>query len=415
MFKRLYTLPDVRRRLLVTLLAVVLFRLGQHLPLPGVDVTALAATDRPEGQLAGLLDLFTGGGLAHLSVLALGVVPVVAAHWVTVLAGAVSPRLRALAEAGSAGEARLALYARYVAVVVGAGLAFVVVRMTADGRPPLAAADADVLHGTGALAQLTLVACLTAGTAVVLWLSGIITRHGFGEGLYLLLFVQVAAVLPGQVAEVARAHGTCAVVVAPVVLLLTLALATVLAVTVRHSARRIPIQYAKRMIGRRPHGGGATYVPIHGGRARFGLMLAASLLLLLPAPPRPWLVVAYAVLVFAGAYVRGILDFDVVEVADKLKREGAFVPGIRPGRPTAEYFAYILPRITVVGALATTLLALLPVGALALPGLHGEGAALGVTGLLVVVLLALDGLLPMARQIESWLRMPDLQRVQDRS
>ncbi|MFJ2738348.1 preprotein translocase subunit SecY [Streptomyces sp. NPDC087440] len=385
------TTPASRRRLLVTLLVVVLFRLGQHLPLPGVDTAALAATDRPDGQLYGLLDLLTGGGLANLSVLALGVVPVLAAHWLTAFAGVLSPRLRSLAEAGRAGEARVALYARYVAVLLGAGLGYLVVRSTIDGRPPLAATDANVLPGTGTLAQVTLVACLAAGTAVVLWLSAIITRHGIGEGLTLLLLVQVAAVLPGQVVEVARAHGGWALFVAPVVLLLTLALATALVLTVRRSERRIPIQYAKRMIGRRAYGGTTSYVPIRGGRGRFGTVLVASLVLLLPAPPMPWLVVAYAVLVFFGAYVRGILDLNVVEVTDKLKREGAFVPGIRPGRPTAEYLGYIHPRITLVGALATTVAALLPVGALALPGLHAEGAAFGVTALIVLFLLADSG------------------------
>ncbi|GAA3491468.1 hypothetical protein [Streptomyces cremeus] len=405
---RVFTMPDVRRRLLVTLLAVLLFRLGQHLPLPGVDVTAVAAADRPDGRLPGLLDLLTGGGLANLSVFAFGVLPMIAAHWVLVLGGILLPRLRAAAEAGRAGEALLARHARYVAVLLGAGSAVLVVRMAVDGRPPLAGAGTDVLRDTGALTQITLVACLTAGTAAVLWLSATITHRGFGEGLSLLLLAQVAAVFPGQVREVARAHGGWAGAVAPLALLLALALATALVVTVRHSARRVPVQYAKRMIGRRAYGGTTAYVPIHGGRGGFDAMLLGSLLLLLPAPPTPWLVAAYALVVLVGVFLRGALGFDAVGIADRMKRQGGFVPGIRSGRPTAEYLSYVHLRVTLAGAVATTLAALLLAGVLALPGLHAPGAALGVTTLVVVVRLGVDTVLPTARQIGSRIRRPEL-------
>ncbi|MCX5206354.1 hypothetical protein OG897_33725 [Streptomyces sp. NBC_00237] len=417
-FVRALRLPDVRRRLLVTLLAVLVFRLGQNVPLPGVDPTALAAAERTEGQLPGLLDLLSGGGLANLSILALGVLPVIAAHWTVAFGGLLVPRMRSLAEAGRAGEAELARVARWAAVLWSAVLATVVVRMTADGRPPLAdlpavGAGTGVLHATGTLAQITLVVCMTAGTAVVMWLSGTITHRGFGEGISVLLLAQVAAVFPGQVRDAVRSSGGWAGAWVAPVLLVALALAVALVVTVRRSERRVPVQYAKRMIGRRAYGGSTAYVPIRGGSG-FGTMTVASLLFLLPVVPAPWLLVAYAVVVFASAFLRAGLAFNAVDVADDMKRSGGFVPGIRPGRPTAEYLSYVHVRIVFAAALGMTVVALIPVGVLALPGLpgpHARDAAFGVTALLVVVRLAHDTVLPALRQIESRLLVPDEERL----
>ncbi|MET9319668.1 SecY family transport protein [Streptomyces sp. NPDC003038] len=416
MFVRAFQVPEVRRRLLITLLAITLFRLGQNVPLPGVDSTALAATDPATGQLPGLLDLLSGGGLAKLSVLALGVLPVIAAHYVVGLGGLLIPRVRALAEADQAAHARLARYTRCVAVLLSVALATVVVRMTADGRPPLAgtstaSADASVLYGTDALAQITMVVCMTGGTAVVMWLSGIITDRGFGEGLSILLLAQVAAVFPGQVWNAAREPGGgLAGKSAPLVLLVALALVTALVITVRQSERRVPIQYSKRMIGRRSYGGTATYVPVRGGQGGFAVMIPASLLLLLPAPPAPWLLAAYVLLVFAYAFIRGGIEFNADEVAGDLQRSGAFVPGVRPGRPTAEYLAYVQTRIVLAAALGMTVVALIPVAALALPGLHADQAVFGVTALLIVTRVVLDTVLPTAWQIESWLLKPGYER-----
>ncbi|WP_175411749.1 preprotein translocase subunit SecY [Streptomyces sp. TRM64462] len=412
MFIRAFQVPEVRRRLLVTLLVITLFRLGQTVPLPGVDSTALAATDPATGQLLGLLDLLSGGGLAKLSVLALGVLPVIAAHYVVGLGGLLIPGLRALAEADQAAHARLARSTRCVAVLVSAALATVVVRMTADGRPPLAgtstaAADASVLYGTGALAQITMVVCMTGGTAVVMWLSAIITDRGLGEGLSILLLAQVAAVFPGQVWNAARKRGDgLAGMSAPLVLLVALALVTALFVTVRQSERRVPVQYAKRMIGRRSYGGSAAYVPVRGGQGGFAVMIPASLLFLLPAPPAPWILAAYVLLVFAYAFLRGVIAFDADEVAGDLQRGGGFVPGIRQGRQTVEYLAYIRVRIVLAAALGMTVVALIPVAALALPGLYTDNAVLGVTALLIVARVVLGTALPLTRQIESWLLKP---------
>lgn len=424
-FVRVFQVPAVRRRLLITLLAITLFRLGQNVPLPGVDSAALAATEPATGQLAGLLDLLSGGGLAKLSVLGLGVLPVIAAHYIVGLGGLLIPRLGAWAEADQAAHARLAHYARCVAVLLSAALATVVVRMTADGRPPLAgsstaSADASFLYGADALAQVTMVVCMTGGTAVVMWLSAVITDRGLGEGLSVLLLAQVAAVFPGQVWNAVREPGVGAAGLAGIsaplvllVLLVALALVTALVVTVRQSERRIPIQYAKRMIGRRPYGGAAAYIPVRGGQGGFAVMIPASLLFLLPAPPAPWLLAAYALLVFAYAFLRGGIEFDADKTAGDLGRRGGFIPGIRTGRPTAEYLAYVQMRIVLVAALAMTVVALIPVAALALPGLpglHADHAVFGVTTLLIVVHVAVDTVLPTVRQIEYRLLEPGAER-----
>ncbi|MGW0363965.1 preprotein translocase subunit SecY [Streptomyces sp. NPDC002990] len=414
-FIRAFQVPEVRRRLFVTLLAITLFRLGQNVPLPGVDSAALAATEPATGQLPGLLDLLSGGGLANLSVLALGVLPVIAAHYVVGLGSLLVPRLWALAPADQAAHARLARYTRCVAVLLSAALAIVVVRMTADGRPPLAGAssavaDTSVLYGTDALAQITMVACMAGGTAVVMWLSAVITDRGLGEGLSVLLLAQVAAVFPRQVWDAAREPGggpagmsAPLLLLVPLVLLVALALITALVLTVRQSERRIPVQYAKRMIGRRAYGGTQTHVPVRGGQGRFAVMIPASLLFLLPAPPAPWLLAAYTLLVFGYAFLRGLIEFDADKVAGDLQRSGAFIPGIPPGRPTAQYLSYIQMRIVVAAALGMTVVALIPVAALALPGLHADDAAFGVTALLIVARVTLDTALPTARQLQSWL------------
>ncbi|MFI6937700.1 preprotein translocase subunit SecY [Streptomyces sp. NPDC050418] len=406
MLIRAIRVPEVRRRLLVMLLAVTLFRCGQSLPLPGVDNSALAAADPASGQLPGLLDLLTGGGLAELSVLALGVLPVIAATYLVGFGGLLVPRVRALVEAGEAGHARIASYTRCVAVLLSAALATVVVRLTVDGRPPLTdtAADADVLYSTGALSQITMVVCMTGGTAVVLWLSAIITDRGFGEGLSILFLAQAAAVFPGQVWD--AAPGGIGGVAVSLAVVLALVLVTGLSVTILQGERRVPIQYAKRMIGRRAYGGSGTYIAVRGGQGAFGVAVPASLLLVLPAPPIPWLIAAYALLVFAYVFLRGGFAFNSEEATGSLQREGGFVPGIRPGRPTAEYLGYVHVRIVVAGAFGMAVVALIPVAALALPGVRAGEAALGVTALLLVAHMNLATVLPTVRQIESWLLKP---------
>jgi preprotein translocase subunit SecY len=390
---------DLRRRLVVTLVVVAVFRLGQVLPVPGVDVAALrAAGEESGGPVRGLCELLTGGGLSGLSVLPLGIVPVVVAGWLVGPLAVVIPRLHALRAADE--PERLAHFTRYLAVLLGAVQGVVVVRLAVNGRLPVGTSDgADALLEAGVPAQMTMVACMTAGTAVLVRLCGLITERGFGWGPSVLFFTQVAAVLPGQVWRVAREVGGAGRVLVPLAVLLVCVLMTMAVTVVQQAGRRVPTQRAKRMVGRDRFGGASTYIPIHGAQAGFGMMTLASLLLLLPAPPLPWLVAAYVLLVIVHALGRTAGALNVVEVADDLKRSGRFVPGIRPGGPTAEYLGYIQVRIGVAGAVCLGAVAVLPVAALALPG--SEGLPLTVTSLLIAAGSAHATVLPMARQIAS--------------
>ncbi|MFJ3175148.1 preprotein translocase subunit SecY [Streptomyces roseus] len=388
----------LRRRMLVTLGALALFRLGQNLPVPGADTAALAAAARAvprDDQLYGLVDMITGGGPAKLSVLSLGVLPVFGAQLLAALLTLLVPRPAALSEAGPAGLAALAQGTRWLTVGLGA-----------LGGLLLAthAAGAQQLHGTGALRVATAAACMAAGTALVLRLGELITERGLGNGPALLLFAQMAAVLPGQLWSLHEARSGLFLAFALTVLAVATTVAVAAVVTLRRAERRIPVQYAKRMIGRRAYGGTSTYIPIGINRAGFTPLACAALLLWLPAaatrlwPGAGWLralastpgqsgpgylAAVFALGVLFAFYVNVVAGVRPDEIAEKALRQGAFVPGIRPGGPTAEYIGYVHARLAFSGALFAGLAALVPMLAAALLGI-AEGSAFGVTSLLVL-------------------------------
>ncbi|MEU4082114.1 preprotein translocase subunit SecY [Streptomyces venezuelae] len=422
MLARALRVPALRKRLLLTVLAVVLFRLGQNLPLPGLRADALEAPGVDAGgggggggeaaggdpRLYGLVELLTGDGLGELSVLTFGILPALAARLVADLAGPLIPRVRLLAASGEDGAAVLARRTRWLAVLLAAVLGVVVTTgVYGDGCVPLTGLCAPGESGLvqeradGPLGALTLVACMTAGAAVVLWLSGLITARGIGEGLSVLLVAQLAAVVPGQVADAARETGGARAALVVLAVVLALVVMTVLAVLVGQAERRIPLQRAKRMIGRHPLGPAPTYVPVRGGQGGFGMMIPASLLLLVPAPAGPWLLPGYVLLVLGHAWLRAGTEPDAVEVAQRLKRSGMFVPGIPMGRQTAQYLAYVRSRIGLAAALCMTVVALLPVAALMVLDGPAERFALSATTLLIVASAAVGTALPAARQLES--------------
>ncbi|MFC9391050.1 hypothetical protein [Streptomyces venezuelae] len=423
MLARALRVPALRKRLLLTVLAVVLFRLGQNLPLPGLRADALEAPGVDAGgggggggeaaggdpRLYGLVELLTGDGLGELSVLTFGILPALAARLVADLAGPLIPRVRLLAASGQDGAAVLARRTRWLAVLLAAVLGVVVTTgVYGDGCVPLTGLCAPGESGLvqeradGPLGAVTLVACMTAGAAVVLWLSGLITARGIGEGLSVLLVAQLAAVVPGQVADAARETGGARAALVVLAVVLALVVMTVLAVLVGQAERRIPLQRTKRMIGRHPLGPAPTYVPVRGGQGGFGMMIPASLLLLVPAPAGAWLLPGYVLLVLVHAWLRAGTEPDAVEVAERLKRSGMFVPGIPMGRPTAQYLAYVRSRIGLAAALCMTVVALLPVAALLVLDGPAERFALSATTLLIVASAAVGTALPAARQLESF-------------
>ncbi|MFJ4781504.1 preprotein translocase subunit SecY [Streptomyces sp. NPDC088762] len=372
---RALRVPSTRKRLLVTLGAVLMFRLGQNLPLPGVD--------GPVGP-GGLLDLVTGGGLRAPAVLALGVVPLYAARVLTSVLTVLVPRMRALkAYEDREGGSAVGRFTRYLTVGLGAlgGVAVVV------------AADAGRLFPDGVAA----VACMTAGTALTLRLAEWIGDRGLGAGMSLLFLTQVAAVLPGQAYA---AGGVPALAVVPAV-----ALVVVLAVvTARQAKRNVPVQRAKRMMGRWPHPTDTVHIPIRFDQAGYNPMVWASLAVFVPAwvwdLGGPWYLAAAFVAVVLGMYLCALRVLDPEKVAGDLRRQGGFVPGIEPGRPTAAYLGHVRARMAWWNGLYSGVIVLLPMVALAVLGI-GARDPLNAPGILVAAGLSMIVSRDVAQQVES--------------
>lgn len=365
---------SLRRRILVTLGVIVVFRLGQSLPTP--QPARLPLSDH---SWRWILDLFTGGRLT--TVFGFGVLPCLVAPFVLRALIVLIPRLAALRAEGEAGARVLTRYRRRLVVVLGL----------------LGAVGVVVSGGHDVLGGAVTVACLTAGTAVVLRLTELITDQGFGNGVRILLLAQVLAVLPPEFLRLYEKTGWAAVVVMAVVTLSV----TVITIVVAQGQRRVPVQYAKRMIGRRAFGGTPSYIPLRFPQANSPAVLAAVLLWVLPFGLGPWWIAVYFVLVCLFAFVRAVVAQNLDKVAGELVRVGGFVPGIRPGNWTAEYLDHVNRRIIAFGAFSLGLVALLPVAGLALLGV--TPATLFVAGVtLQVVLVFLVGVsLDTTRQIES--------------
>ncbi|MFE6616228.1 preprotein translocase subunit SecY [Amycolatopsis sp. NPDC057786] len=370
---------SLRRRILVTLGVIVLFRLGQSLPTPHVTVRAPEA-DHP---LRWILDLLTGGGLATLPVFAFGVLPCLAAPRLLRGLIALIPRLAALRAEGEAGARVLKRYQRRLVVLLGL----------------LGAVGVVVFGGQNVLEGAVTVACLTAGTALVLRLTEVITDRGFGDGVRILLLAQVLAVLPGEFLRLYERAGWAAIAVLTVV---TLSI-TVLTIVLAQGQRHVPVQYAKRMIGRRIYGGTATYIPLRFPQANSPAVVAA---VLLAVPVHyfgledPGWIAVYFVLVCLFAFMRAAVAQSMDKVAGELVRAGGFVPGIRPGTWTAEYLDYVNRRILAFGALCSGVVALIPAAGLALLDASPALLVTGVT-LQVVLVFFVSVSLDTTRQIES--------------
>ncbi|MQY05141.1 preprotein translocase subunit SecY [Actinomadura macrotermitis] len=418
-FARAFRIPELRRKLLFTLLIIVLFRIGQTLPTPNVNVKVLAETavaGRKNNPLYGLVDLFSGGALLKLSVFALGIYPYITASIILQLLTVVIPRLEALKKEGQAGTTKITQYTRYLTVALAVLQGTTVVAMAATGRllggVP---GSADILYDRGLAAVTTMVIVMTAGTAVVMWLGELVTDRGVGNGMSILIFTQIAAVFPAQFWGIYKAKGPF---VFTLVIIVGLAIMAGV-VFVEQAQRRIPVQYAKRMVGRRMYGGSSTYIPLKVNQAGIIPVIFASSLLYLPSlaaqfwphagwlgwvrphlqQSDPWHMAAFFVLIIFFTYFYVAITFNPTEVADNMKKYGGFVPGIRPGRPTAGYLDHVLSRITAPGALYLGFVALVPMLSLALLKL-GDEFPFGGTSILIVVGVGLDTV----KQIEARLQ-----------
>jgi preprotein translocase subunit SecY len=420
-FTRAFRTPDLRKKILFTLFIIVVFRLGSQLPTPGVNIEAVKTlTDQAKeggsGQVFQLVDLFSGGALLKLSVFALGIMPYITASIILQLLTVVIPRLETLKKEGQAGTTKITQYTRYLTIGLAILQATGIVAMARTGQLYQTSGGQDVLYSNDLFTIITMVVVMTAGTSVIMWLGELITDRGIGNGMSILIFTQVVAIFPAQFYGILKAKGGFVFV-----LVLAVGLAIMAAVVfVEQAQRRIPVQYAKRMVGRRMYGGTSTYIPLKVNQAGIIPVIFASSLTYLPqlastlwrdnkflnqtlAPyltqSNPWHMAAFFGLIVFFTYFYVAITFNPTEIADNMKKYGGFIPGIRPGRPTAEYLDYVLTRITTPGALYLGIVALIPMVAFSLLNTTQE-FAFGGTSILIIVGVGLDTV----KQIESQLQ-----------
>ncbi|WP_329186518.1 MULTISPECIES: preprotein translocase subunit SecY [unclassified Streptomyces] len=424
-FARAFRTPDLRKKLLFTLGIIVVYRVGTHIPIPGVDYknvqTCMDAAETNRG-LFSLINMFSGGALLQITIFALGIMPYITASIILQLLTVVIPRLEALKKEGSAGTAKITQYTRYLtvalAILQGTGLVATARSGALFGTCPV---GNQIVPNQSIFTTITMVITMTAGTCVVMWLGELITDRGIGNGMSILMFISIAATFPsalwtvkiqGKLADGWIEFGT--------VILVGLFMVG-LVVFVEQAQRRIPVQYAKRMIGRRSYGGTSTYIPLKVNQAGVIPVIFASSLLYIPSliaqfskgnsgwktwitnnltkGDHPIYIAMYFLLIVFFAFFYVAISFNPEEVADNMKKYGGFIPGIRAGRPTAEYLSYVLNRITWPGSLYLGLIALVPTVALVGFGAN-QNFPFGGTSILIIVGVGLETV----KQIESQLQ-----------
>ena len=422
-FANAFRTPDLRRKLLFVLMIIVIFRLGSQIPTPGVDVANVqACVDiAKEGDNAGLynlVNLFSGGALLQLTIFALGIMPYITASIILQLLVVVIPRLEALKKEGQAGQTKITQYTRYLTLGLAVLQATGIVALARSGNL-LQGCDADtLLHDDGTATFLVMVVTMTAGTAVIMWLGELITEHGIGNGMSLMIFTQVVAGFPASLWAVQQSKGYWVLGIVLVIGMVIIAAV----IFVEQAQRRIPVQYARRMVGRKMFGGSSTYIPLKVNQAGVIPVIFASSLLYLPAMvvqfnqnssnsvldwvnaylvrgDHPLYMILFFALIVFFTYFYVSITFNPQEVADNMKKYGGFIPGIRAGKPTEEYLSYVLSRITLPGALYLGLVALIPLIAFAVIGAN-QNFPFGGTSILIMVGVALDTV----KQIESQLQ-----------
>ena len=414
-FQNIGKIPELRKRILFTLLMLAVYRVGCHIPTPGIDAGALAAFfSARQGTLFGLFDMFSGGALTRMSVMALGIMPYISASIILDLLSVVIPHLEKLKKEGEQGRKKITQYTRYgtviLSIVQGFGIAIWLEQMSSPG-------GAMVVPVGGWGFRLLTVITLTAGTAFLMWLGEQITERGIGNGISLIIFAGIVAGFPVGVANTFRLMGTGEITPFFMALLLAFMIAVVgFIVFVERGQRRIPVQYAKRVVGRRMYGGQSTHLPLKINTSGVIPPIFASSLIMFPATIAnflnveeiPWLqyvvnflnpghivyILIYVVLIIFFCYFYTAVHFNPVDVADNMKKYGGFIPGIRPGKNTAEYIDRVLTRTTFSGALYVSAVCVLP---LLLMNKLNVPFYFGGTALLIVVGVAMDT----ASQIES--------------
>jgi preprotein translocase subunit SecY len=427
-FRSMFKVPELKRRIMFTALILLIYRIGSHVATPGIDGRALSMYfERLAAQggqtLFGLYDLFVGGNFSNATIFALGIMPYISASIIFQLLGALVPAVQKLQKEGEEGRRKINQYTRYatvaLALVQSLGISVFLSSLN-QAAAQVSANIPPIVPDPGLGFTLMTVLTLTAGTVFVMWLGEQITERGIGNGISLIIFIGILARYPIDTLNTIRAVMNNQI--QPFFLLVFLAVAIgiiMLIIMMTQGQRKVPVQYAKRMIGRRMYGGGSTFIPLRPNAAGVIPIIFAQSLIIFPstlatsffpnsevmgyvsnlmAPGQPLYLVLYASIILFFSYFYTAVIFNPVDWADNLKKQGGFIPGIRPGKKTAEYLDRILTRITLPGSLYLAFVAVLPDWLIAnttLPFYFGG------TGLIIVVGVALDTL----QQIESHLLM----------
>ncbi len=417
----MFRVPELRGKIFFTVAVIALFRLGTHIPVPGIDTEQLRLLRQQGGSngVLGFLNLFSGGALTQFSVFVLGIMPYITASIIIQLLTVVIPRLEQWSKDGGAGQKKITQWTRYLtmflATIQAVGYVFIfhnggrgIFQATADGS------EFDLYRGRWDFPHAALgVIAIVTGTAIVMWLGEMISQRGIGNGMSLLIFTNVVSRLPAEGGRIRAEKGWAIfIVILAAVLLMIVAI-----IYVDNGQRRIPVQFAKRVVGRRMFGGQSSFIPLKVNQAGVvPIIFASSVLYLpvllqgvLPANWQNWIsenlvksdtiphVVLYTVLIIFFAYFYTAITFDPVQQADQLRKQGGFIPGIRPGPPTERFFKYILDRITLPGAVFIAAIALVPSLFIVLFNVSNFGFA--GTSILIAVGVALETM----KQVDSQL------------
>jgi preprotein translocase subunit SecY len=441
-YAQAFRTPDLRKKLLFTLGIIVVFRFGANLPAPGISeanvkyCSGLVSTSSdPAAQIYGMLSVISGNALLHVAVFALGIMPYITASIIMQLLTQAVPRLERLKKEGKSGTSKITQYTRYLTVGLAVLECASYVELARSGNlfpgTGCSAVSHPLIPHPSVVTIATMMTTMVAGTSVVMWLGELITDRGIGNGMSVLIFTSTISYIPGQLEQVYLTKGVRYVVAIVAVGVGVIAFV----VFMEQAQRRIPVQYAKRMIGRRMYGGAATYIPVKVNQAGVVPVIFASSLLYIPqlgalmfgdqGRPQGWMTwidryltpaaaasanaaaavyfAAWFLLIVAFTYFYASITFNPVEVADSMQKYGGFLPGIRPGKPTADYLGYVLSRLTAAGAVYLGVIALFPLVTLNLIGIGSEfssrATSLG-TSLLIMVGVGLDTV----KQIEGQLR-----------
>ncbi|WP_054953318.1 preprotein translocase subunit SecY [Flaviflexus massiliensis] len=377
-FVSAFRTPDLRRKLLFTLGIIVLFRLGTFVPAPGVSYENVqqCLAESGSADLLTMLNMFSGGAMFQLSIFALGIMPYITASIIVQLLRVVIPRFEELHKEGQSGTAKLTQYTRYLTIGLAVMQSAVVISVANSSL--FLGCSVNPFPDTSPAMILLAILAMTAGTGLIMWMGEQITEYGVGNGMSILIFSGICASFPPALGQVLRSNNGVQNLIFILVLFLAI---TVVVVFVEQSQRRIPVQYAKRVVGRRTYGGSTTYIPIKINMANVIPVIFATSLLALPTmamqfgdPTAGWVqwlsanynqtsalyLLTFALLIIFFAFFYTSITFNPEEVADNMKRYGGFIPGIRAGAPTARYLKNVVTRITWVGSFYLAIIALIP-------------------------------------------------------